>query len=224
MDYKKSVYVGLSECGEVVKVGTSSDVKTRFTSLRTTNGEKFKMLFKSEEIDEVLAKAIERETTSKFKDFVIQGNEWYGNIKPIIIIEFLINEKGLKPYQIKRVETEFPSWQEDLSKYRLYSVGSKYPLIREKVNKGFYSVQFLSGDYIECRSFCNYGDAKKFYFDNKHSIEIAETIIQDLYQIEPSDLYLLKISNNKDIYNLGRKVMEAQEGLKRLLDVTLNIY
>lgn len=224
MNYKKSVYVGLSECGEVVKVGTSSDVKTRLTSLRTANGEKFKMLFKSEEIDEVLAKAIERETTSKFKDFVIQGNEWYGDIKPIIIIEFLINEKGLKPYRIENIETEFPSWQEDLSKYRLYSVGSKYPLIREKVNKGFYSVQFLNEDYIECRGFCNYGDAKKFYFDNKHIVEIAETIIQDLYQIEPSDLYLLKISSNKDIYNLGRKVVEAQEGLKRLLNVTLNIY
>lgn len=217
----KFIYVALSKCKKVIKVGSSYTPSQRIPSLKVEGAESFRMLFHSSGVSEEEAKIIEQEVTKQFKEYIIQGKEWYSNLKPILIIEYLLEDLGLKPYAIEEYQSEFTSWGETYKEYKAFPISNKnYPLIKEKPSKGLFAIRFVNEDRFDYICFCNYGDASKFYYAYKLHIEMADTIINDLYNITPPNFNSLSISTSKDIYSLRHKITESKETLLKLLKLT----
>lgn len=219
----KFIYVALSKCKKVIKVGSSYTPNQRIPSLKVEGAESFKMLFHSSGVSEEEAKIIEQEVTKQFKEYIIQGKEWYSNLKPIIIIEYLIEDLGLKPYAIEEYQSNFESWVETYQVYKSFpTANDKFPLIKEKPSKGLFAIRFVNGDRFDYICFCNFGDAREFYISYKLHIEMADTIINDLYNITPPNFNSLSISTSKDIYSLRHRISERKETLLKLLKLTEN--
>ena len=215
---KKHIYVCLSECEKVVKVGITYHINTRVSSLKTDEGSSFRVLFCSEEIPTTQAKEVESKVNTKFKDFLIKGNEWY-NMKPIDVIEYLINDLNLQPYTIKDISTIYPSWEENTNSYKAYKEGQEFPLIKEKPKKGLYSMSYLNGSDINYIGFCNYGDAKDFYFKYKHFVLMANDVVNVLYNIPKTTFTYLYISPKKDIYKIREKIRVMRDDLLKITDI-----
>ncbi len=216
---EKYVYVCFSECKEIVKVGISYNVSTRVGCFITSEGQRFDLLFCSKLIPLDKCLEVEREVNLKFKDDVLKGKEWY-RTKPLIVIEFLINDLGLEPIELDEFVTEFESWDETISKHITYKPSLEYPQIKEKQSKGLYSIAYINKDEYKYIGFCNYGDAKKFYYKYKLFVVMAENVITDLYGLNVEALKTLQISTKKDIYTLRNKVLEVKEKLESLIKLT----
>lgn len=213
---KKFIYVCLSECKKVVKVGISYNVNTRVTGLKTSEGTPFKVVFCSKEVLLDRALEIEKEVTAKFKENLIKGKEWY-DIKPIHIIEFLINELNVEPYEMGEIKTQFPHWRETMNEHKAYKDIIEFPHIKEKQQKGYYSIAYMDKDEYKYIGFCNYGDAKKFFYDNKIFVLMADNIVEDLYGIPVTELHSLQISSKRNIYGLKEQVLKVKDKLLYLL-------
>lgn len=216
---EKYVYVCFSECKEIVKVGISYNVSTRVGCFITSEGQRFNLLFCSKLVPFDKCLEIEREVNTKFKADVIKGKEWY-KTKPLTVIEFLINEFGLEPIEFEEIKTEFESWEETSSKYVTYKPSLEYPQIREKQSKGLYCIAYIDKDEYKYIGFCNYGDAKKFYYKYKLFIIMADNVITDLYGLNVEALKTLQISAKKEIYTLKNKVLEVKHKLESLIKLT----
>lgn len=215
---KKYVYVCLSECKNIVKVGITYSIKERLSGLKTDQKQEFKLMFCSEAVNVSRAKEIETLVNTKFKDQLIKGNEWY-NVKPINIIEYLIDELELMPFQIKESYCRFEVWEEDFSSYKSYKEGTEFPLIREKPTNGLYCICYLTGSEIHYIEFCNYGDAKDFYFRYKHFVLMADYLVFDLYGVALETYKFLILSPRKDIYNIRKKIREVRDKLLQVTDI-----
>lgn len=216
---KKFIYVCLSDCGQIVKVGISYNVASRIIGLKTQAGQNLKVLFCSKEVLLSRALEVEKEVSAKFKDNIIKGKEWY-NIKPLLIIEFLIKELGIEPYEMGDISTQFPSWEENITNYKSFKSGSEFQQIKEKQTKGLYCIAYLDKDKFNYIGFCNYGDAKDFYNSNKMFVLMADNIIKDLYEIDKEALHTLQISSRKNIYGLKSEILKVKENLLNLLKLT----
>lgn len=215
----KCIYVCLSECRQIVKVGVTCEITQRVLGLKASEGQNYKLLFCSKKVELNRALEIEKEVGAKFKNNIVKGKEWF-NIKPITIIEFLINELGLEPFEIEEVETQFESWEEKCVTYKTFKDSLEYPHIKEKQSKGLYCIAYIDKDKIKYRGFCNYGDAKKFYFYNKPFIIMVDNLVSDLYGVDESVFKSLQIFTKKNIYNLTSEVLEVRKHLNRLLKLT----
>lgn len=216
---KKFIYVCLSECKQIVKVGISYNVSTRVVGLKTSEGQSFRVLFCSKEVLLDRAIEVEKAVNLKFKSDIVKGNEWYST-KPINIIEFLLNELGIEIFEMGEVTTQFESWEHSVSEHKSFKEGLEYPHIKEKASKGLYSIMYVDKGEFKYVGFCNYGDAKKFYYTNKIFILMADNIIEDLYGINVSDFYVLKIPTKKNLYGLKEQIKEVREKLMNLLKIT----
>ena len=216
---EKYVYVCFSECKEIVKVGITYNVATRVGSFITSEGQRFDLLFCSKLVPFNKCLEVEQKVNEKFKDDVIKGKEWYST-KPLLIIEFLINTLNLEPLEFGEIVTEFESWEETISEYNTYKPSLEYPQIKEKQSKGLYSIAYIDKDKFKYIGFCNYGDAKKFYYKYKAFIIMTNNILKDLYGVDVERLRLLQVPLKKDIYNLRSKVKGIKEHLQKLLDLT----
>lgn len=215
---RKFIYVGLSECKQIIKVGLSGEVSTRVQGLRTDENKPFSLLFQSNAMSNAEAREIENKVNKQFKQYIVKGNEWYGGVKPIYIVEYLIDELCLEPYKIEEYKTDYYCWEETYGNYKTYfTSNNEVPYIKEKPSKGLFSIKYVSGGRFEYIGFCNYGDARKFYSYNKLRVEMAEDIIPNLYGIEVKDFNSLFLSTHKDIYDLRKRVKEVQETLTSLL-------
>ena len=83
-----------------------------------------------------------------------------------------------------------------------------------------YSIAYINKDEYKYIGFCNYGDAKKFYYKYKLFVVMAENVITDLYGLNVEALKTLQISTKKDIYTLRNKVLEVKEKLESLIKLT----
>ena len=215
---RKQVYVCVSECNTIVKVGITNALNTRITGLKTDQKKVFKLVFCSEYIKHTEAKAVETLVNAKFKENLIKGNEWY-NTKAINIIEYLIDDLELKPYTIDEIPSTYECWDEDYFTYKQHKEGKEYPLIKEKPTKGLYCVAFLNGVDVKYAGFCNYGDAKNFYYKYKHFVIMAEELSVLLYGLFLSTYKALPISPRKDIYNIRKKVRAIRQHLLEITDL-----
>jgi len=215
----KFVYVCQSECKGVVKVGISYNVGSRITGLKAEEKQNYKVLFCSKSIPNDKALEIEKQVTNQFKDDILKGKEWYCT-KPLIIIEFLINDLGLEPFEIGEVITEFESWEENITDHRSYKESLENPHIKEKKAKGLYSISYIDKDEFKYMGFCNYGDAKNFYTANKEFVLMTDNIIEDLYGINKQSFQYLQISPKRNIYSLREEILKAKVNLLNLLELT----
>lgn len=216
---QKYIYVCLSEYKDIVKVGISYNVPTRVGCIKTTEGQTFDLLFCSKltPLDKCLE--VEREVNNKFKNDIVKGKEWY-KTKPLLIIEFLMGYLNIEPFEIGEITTEFESWEENYSKYITYKPSLEFPPIKEKQTKGLYSIAYIDKDEFKYRGFCNYGDAKKFYYEYKVFVVMANNILKDLYGLNIESLKTLQIPLKKDIYTLRSKVVAVKEKLEGLIKLT----
>ena len=215
---RKFIYVCLSECKQEVKVGITNSLNTRVTSLKTEDGKSFDTVFCSKKVETTFAKEVEQKVTEKFKANLLRGKEWY-NIKPLLIIEYLLNEIGLEPYEFGEIETEFPAWEISFQEYRAYKETVETRYIKEKQSKGLYSIMYLDKDELKCIGFCNYGDAKNFYYKNKEFIKMAYHIVESLYGASLQTLYTLQIPTRKNIYNLRESITKKATELENILKI-----
>lgn len=213
---KKYVYVCLSECRQIAKVGISQDVRSRVISLKQSEGQSFSLLFCSKKLTKIEAIEIEKQVFLKFKDFIVKGNEWY-SAKPIIIIEFLITCLKLEPLEVVPTDSEFPSWIEGAYEYNKYKPSSDCPHIRENKTRGLYSIAYLNGDKVHYIGFCNLGDAKKFYSSNKMSICIIDNLLELLYNTDAQTLRLFKIPTKNNLYGLRTHILDMKDKLQDLI-------
>lgn len=210
------IYVALSECKTITKVGMSATVKARVSTFKTQEGQPYSVLFHSEPLTKQRTYEIENLVNKQFKQDVIKGNEWYST-KPILIIEYLIKELDVNPFVIGEWTTEFPSWEENLSTYRNAKQGKEIPLIREMSTKGLYYISYLDGDEFKQIGFCNYGDAREFYFTNLLFIKMADTMKEDLYNLTKGNPVNLLFSGRKEVYYLREKIIEVKKSVDTLI-------
>lgn len=218
IEKQKQIYVCLSDCGNVVKVGITYSINSRVSSLKTDEGASFSVLFCSEDVSEKWAKEVETKVTEKFKDYLIKGKEWY-SIKPIEIIEFLIKDLKIQPYTIKEIKSEYPSWEDDNRTHKSYTEGQEIPLIKERRNKGLYSISYLNGSDIQYVGFCNYGDAKDFYTKNRYFVIMADNVVNLLYKIPKSTLLSFYISPKRNIYRIREQIKTMRDDLLKMTDI-----
>lgn len=216
---KKFIYVCLSECKSIVKVGISYNVATRVGSLKTDEGKSFSLVFHSKSVPLERALEIEKEVNIKFKHNVVKGNEWY-NAKPHEIVAFLINELMLEPFEITDIITEYPSWEENSAEYKNCLLFKEVAQIKEKPSKGIFYIRYVSKSEFKYIAFCNFGDAKKFYSANKVFILMADTIMENLYGATLNSIRSLNIHPKKNIYGIRDQIIEVRENLKNLLRLT----
>lgn len=215
---KKHIYVCISECKEVVKVGITYNLNSRICTIVNENRIPYKVLFCSELINVDEAKEVEKKINIKFKECVIKGKEWY-KIKPITVIDYIIDELQIKPYELNDLNTEFPSWEETLNNYKAHKEVKEFPLIKEKPQRGIYCISYLKGSDIKYIGFCNYGDAKNFYFKYKHFVLMADELINILYNIPKPTFTILSISPKKEVYNIRKKIISIRENLIKITDI-----
>lgn len=215
---KKHIYVCLSECKQVVKVGITYDLGTRVTSLKTDEGQPFKVLFCSELILTADAKKIEKAVNDKFNEYIVKGKEWY-SINPIIIIEFLIKELNIKPYELNTISHEFPIWNETVQTYNSYKEREDNPYIKELQSKGRFCISYLTGNNIKYIGFCNYGDAKNFYYRYKHFIIIANEFFELFYNTNRYTLSTFGLNTRKNVYSMRERLLEVKEKLDKIVNI-----
>ena len=210
------IYVALSECKTITKVGMSNNPSTRVSNLKTFEGATMKALFVSVAGTKQQALDIELAVNKKFNKDIINGNEWYST-KPILIIEYLIEELNLEPYKIDVGETTYPSWECNTQSYFAGKDLQDYPFAKVQPNKGIYSVSFLFGDEFRYLSFCNFGDFRTFYSANKLFITSPEELRGDLYNLYRGNPLNIIMSSKKDVYGLRKILVGIKLDVEKLI-------
>lgn len=210
------IYVALSECKTITKVGMSTGVSTRMAGLKLSEGQSFKPLFISAPKSKKEALEIEVSVNNKFKKDIIKGNEWY-KTKPILIIEYLMQKLNLQPHTIMIGKTDYPTWESNVNDYRNGKEVEEYPLIKVQPNNGIYTISYLFGDEIKYISFCNFGDARKFYREHQAFILTVTELKESLYNLYKGHPLNLMFHTKSGLYSLRKDIISVKQLVDNLL-------
>lgn len=192
---EKCLYVCISECREIVKVGSTSNLKDRVSGLCTQEKKNFSLIFYSVFMDKNTALTVERAVTSKFKNYLIKGKEWY-KINPLEIILYLTKELSIRNGTVKP-EPKYECWESNLGAYKT-TPKLEGTNIRFMVKEGLSYVRVLSDGYFKHYCFSNTGDARRFYTRYSYASDAAENLIENIYgENKPYNLFRY----NKNIYS-----------------------
>jgi len=166
----------------ITKIGVTSDLNTRVSTISNLEKAKYCLVFKSERIDEYDGRALEKTVSKHFSHDIVKGKEWF-KTHPLDIIRFVIPLLGFdrstkKPFNIPEY-IKYPAWIEK---------NSKYNTLKEKRTDGVridsrYTayVQFVYNHGFRTVAFCNIGDAARFARKNKHAIKMVSYVTEILY-------------------------------------------
>lgn len=173
MNYENRMYVLRSVCETVTKFGVSMTYNKRINGIIKLEGLDFKLLYLSHGLDRYEGEKVERLLTEHYKDDIIKGKEWV-TTSPIKIINFIINELGIKQKEYLNIEVnnKYPMWIAKSNDY------FKAEIVRENSvrenQRGECFVRFVNNMQFVTLGFCNSGDADKLARQNPHLVNSAE--------------------------------------------------